>query len=261
MGKQQDDTTQDTPQDDAPQEDTQDASGDDGQEDTAPDTDGDSPDTDEHGSDGDSQDDDGADDVSKLPPWAQKTIRDLRREAAKKRTDAKKTAADEARRIAEEQSKVAVEKARAEAMDAVAKAFGLKEEEKELTPEEVVEKITVERDTERQAREERDQKYRELLVEVAVQDAAAMHDADPGKLLDSRKFMKEIGELDIDDQGYRVAVAKAVEAAVEEHSSYRVKTVKPPAVSGGTAATGAKVKNPEDMTIDELRKAGLHRRS
>lgn len=217
----------------------------DGTEDTAP------------GQEGDS----GADDVSSLPPWAQKMIKGLRREAAKTRTKAKQEAAEEARKLAEEQSAKAVEKARADAMDAVAKAFGLKEEEKELTPEEVVEKITTERDTERQAREERDQKYRELLVEVAVQDAAAMHDADPGRLLDSRSFMREIAELDVDDPAYRVAVAEAVKKAADGNTSYRVKKVTPPTVSGGTASTGARVKPVEDMTIEELRKAKLHRRS
>jgi hypothetical protein len=89
-----------------------------------------------------------------------------------------------------------------------------------------------------------------------------MHDAKPDKLLDSRAFMKTARGLDPDADGYRVAVAEAVAKAVEADPDLKA-THKPtpPAVSGGATVAGTRTKSPDDMTIDELREAKLHRRS
>jgi hypothetical protein len=215
---------------------------------------------------GDGPEDEGADgettepqDVSSLPGWAQKLLKKTRDEAAKARTAAKQKVLDEA----ENDRLKAVEETKTSVTKAVMKALGLdNDEETELTPEQVIKKISTERDEERRAREERDSKYRDLLVEVAVQDAANMHGADPSKLLDSRGFMSKLKDLDVDDDAYRVAVAAAVQEAVAENTSFRVEQKpRPPAVSGGTAPTGVKGKPLEDMTVEELRKAGLHRSS
>jgi hypothetical protein len=203
--------------------------------------------------------DDEPQDVGSLPSWAQKLLKKTREEAARARTSTKQKLAEQA----EADRLKAIEETKASVTDAVVKALGLKnDEEQELTPEQVIEKISAERDAEKQAREERDLKYRDLLVEVAVQDAATQLGADPSRLVDSRNFMRTLKELNVDDPSYRVAVAKAVQAAVEENPLFRIEQKpRPPAVSGGTAPAGVKGKAPEDMTIDELREARIHRRS
>ncbi len=203
-------------------------------------------------------------DFADLPPATQTEIKKLRAEAKAARTEAKRQAADEARQAAEAEAAKALEAERAEHAEwrkRVAKELGLIEDEKtDLTPEQVIEKITRERDTERQAREEREQQFRALSLEVAVQDAANMHGAIPDKLLDSRRFMKAVADLDPSQEGYRVAVADAVKTAIEADESLKAAEPKPkpPAVSGGTTVAGTgKAKSIEDMSIDEMVAAGF----
>jgi hypothetical protein len=169
-----------------------------------------------------------------------------------------KAEADAAAALAE-----AVKAARAEETARIAKALGLAPaEEAELTPEQVIAKLQEERDAAQAARETEAKAYGELALEVAVQDAANMHDAKADRLLDSRTFMKAVSALDPKADGYRVAVAAAVEAAVAADAGLKATPkVTPPAVSGGNTVAGQQAKRPEDMTIDELRAAKLHKRS
>ena len=170
-----------------------------------------------------------------LPPETQKEIKKLRAEA-----------------------KAAIDKERAEHAEwrkRVAKELGLIEDEKtELTPDQVIEQITKERDEEKKAREQRELQFRALSLEVAIQDAANMHGALPDKLLDSRRFMRTVESLDPSEDGYRVAVAEAVQAAVEADGSLKAAEPKPkpPAVSGGTTVAGKQTKRLEDMSVEEL---------
>lgn len=193
-----------------------------------------------------------------LPPETQKEIKKLRAEAKAARTEAKRQAAEEARQAAEAEAKAAIDKERAEHAEwrkRVAKELGLIEDEKtELTPDQVIEQITKERDEEKKAREQRELQFRALSLEVAIQDAANMHGALPDKLLDSRRFMRTVESLDPSEDGYRVAVAEAVQAAVEADGSLKAAEPKPkpPAVSGGTTVAGKQAKRLEDMSVEEL---------
>lgn len=213
--------------------------------------------------DGDDKPSGGLDD---LPESWQKEIKRLRAEAGKNRTQAQEKAAREAREAAlaeaEKARTEAVEATKAEIADAVAKALGLKKDDAaELTPEQVIEKITKERDEAKAASEERDKRFRELSLEVAVQDAANMHDARSDRLLDSRTFMREVRKLDPDSEGFRAAVAEAVEKAVEADADLKAtKKPTPAPVSGGTTVAGSKTRRLEDMTIEELIEAGYTKR-
>lgn len=202
-----------------------------------------------------------------LPEATQKEIKRLRAEAANSRTNARKQAADEARAAALAEAaterETAVAAARAEETARIAKALGLTPaEEAELTPEQVIERVTKERDEKAAQAEAHATAYAALALEVAVQDAANMHDAKADKLLDSRTFMKAVSALDPTADGYRVAVAEAVGKAVEADADLKATPkITPPAVSGGTTVAGTRTKRPEDMTIDELREAKFHKRS
>lgn len=215
------------------------------------------------GDDTGTQDDPDEVDVDKL----QAEIKRLRKENAKARTGAKEQAAKEAREeaLAEaEQARIkAVEDAKAEALKAFQKAMGMEPEEAaELTPEQVIEQITKERDEEKAAREQERAERLELLREAAVQDAANAHDADPSKLLDSRAFMKEIEQIDASDRNaFRAAVMEAVEKAVGANSVFKNKTKPtPPTASGGTTVAGSKTREIDDADVEELIAAGFTKR-
>lgn len=207
------------------------------------------------------QDDDTAD-VETL----RATIARLRKENAKARTGAKEAAAKKARDEALAEAQANLDKALAakdgEWKTKVAKALGLVEDEPELTPEQVAEKITAERDEAKQQAEARAAEYTELLREVAVQDAANAHDADPGRLLDSRRFMAEIAKLDPSDRGaFRAAVMDAVKTAVEDDTSLKAtQRPTPPAASGGTTVAGTKPRDIDDMSIEDMVAAGFTKR-
>lgn len=201
------------------------------------------------------------DDFDSLPEKTRKEIRRLRSEVAKARTSAKQQAAEEARAAAEAEAKTKLDAVQAERdaqLKEIAKLLGLsKDETSELTPEQVIEQITAERDAAREREQERDKRFRELALEVAVQDAANMHGAVAERLLDSRKFMKTVTGLDPDSEGFRVAVADAVKEFADTDETVRAtkKKVESTPVSGGTTVAGTKPKRFEDMSVDEMRKA------
>ena len=216
-----------------------------------------------------------ADSIDALPDWAQAEIKRLRAEAGKDRTEAKAKAAEDAAAKAKaaaeaeaaEREAKAVEATKADVVKAVLKALGQEPEgDKTPTPEQVIEQITRERDEAKTKGSERDAKYRELLLEVAVQDAAAMHEARADRLLDSRAFMKAVGALDPDTDGYRVAVAEAVKAAVEADSDLKsvkpapeAPKVEPPAASGGTTVAGTAPTDLNNMSVEQFIESGIHR--
>lgn len=118
--------------------------------------------------------------VDALPEWAQKIIRDTRKEAADHRA---------AKNTADQQ------------LAAILKAAGVVDDK---DPAAVLEAATKERDT---AAQERDAARRELAVLKAAQTVGA----DTGKLLDRASFMTTIQGLDVQDAA---AVKAAVEAAI-----------------------------------------------
>ena len=175
---------------------------------------GQAPPNNDQGSDGGGQD--GADgDVSSLPPWAQKLIRDTRGEAANHRTKAKDA-----------------ETKHAGTLDAIAKALGLKGDDKPTDPAKLAEDLATEREQGQQAR-----------TELAVFRAAGKHGADPDKLLDSRAFAAKLAKVDPTDSK---KINDLIKAAVEDNPSY--KTAAPPPASG--APMGGKPPGKKPSSIE-----------
>jgi len=212
------------------------------------------------------------DSIDALPDWAQAEIKRLRAEAGKDRTEAKAKAAEEAAAKAKAAAEAeaaareakAVEATKADVVKAVLKALGQEPEgDKTPTPEQVIEQITRERDEERKNRETTEATLRKFAVEAAVSDAAAMHEANPDRLLDSRKFMTAVDGLDPKADGFRVAVAEAVKAAVEADGDLKVTKpapkVEPPAASGGTTVAGTQPTDLNDMSVEQFIESGIHR--
>lgn len=209
--------------------------------------------------------------IESLPESWQTKIRQYRREAQTKYVKAETEkraveAAEEARRAtaAEAEQRLTEQLAAKdkEWRDRAAKALGLVEDEPELTPEQVAERITAERDQARKDAEARGSELLELLREVAVQDAAAMHDANPGRLTDSRAFMAKVAQIDATDKAaFRVAVADLVKAEVEADPDLKAtRKPTPPAASGGTTVAGTAPKGIDDMSVEELIRAGYTKR-
>jgi len=140
-------------------------------------------------------------DISSLPEWAQKMIRDARAEAAKSRTNAKQAAAEQARQDLAQQ---------------IGRALGLiKDGDDAPDPAALAEQLASAQAEGRQAR-----------VELAVYKAAAKADADPVALLDSRSFIDSLKDVDPSDDD---AVAKAIRQAVEKNPRLRAAPAAPPA--------------------------------
>lgn len=133
-----------------------------------------------------------AQEVSDLPDWAQKIIKDARDDAAKARTTAKSTAAEEARKAMAED---------------IGRALGIITDdtpaEDKLTPEELKNLLAGERTTAKGAR-----------VELAVFKAAqAGGNFNVTALLDSRQFLDSIKDVDPgDSEALATKIAEAVEA-------------------------------------------------
>lgn len=174
-------------------------------------------------------------------------------------------AAKKAQADAEQALQAAIEARDKEWKTRAAKALGLVEDEPALTPEQVAERITAERDQARKDAETRGSELLDLLREVAVQDAAAMHDAQASRLTDSRRFMAKVTDLDATDRkAFRAAVAELVKAEVEADPDLSVQkpAPAPPAAtaSGGTTTAGTSPRDPADMTVEDFMAAGIHRR-
>lgn len=109
-------------------------------------------------------------------------------------------------------NKQALDKAQADSkatLDAIAQALGLKSKDED--PKALAEKLTTElggaQTDARQAR-----------VELAVYKAAAKHGGDADALLDSRAFVKAVGELDPADDGFAGAVGEAIKTAIKANA-------------------------------------------
>lgn len=176
---------------------------------------------------GDNGQNGGEGDVSSLPDWAQKAIRDARADAGKARTNAKAQAADQARQDLAQQ---------------IGKALGLvKDGDAAPDPAKLAEQLAGAQTEGQQAR-----------TELAVFRAAAKHGADPEKLLDSRSFADRLKGL---DPGDSKRIGDLIKKAVEDNPSYRATTA-PPASGApmGGSPSGNKPKNMADAIAARYKK-------
>jgi hypothetical protein len=126
--------------------------------------------------------------VEDLPDWAQKLIKTTRGEAAENRTKA-----------------TAAEQKLTEQLDGIAKALGLKEDEK-TDPAKLASELTKAQDQARQT-----------AVELAVYRSSAKHQGDPDALLDSRGFLAKLADLDPTDAKFAAKVETAIKDAVKDN--------------------------------------------
>ncbi len=125
-----------------------------------------------------------AQDVSALPEWAQKLIRDGRQEAATNRVKGK-------------------ESGKAEVLATLAQALGLKGDDKP-DPAKLAEDL-----------KSKDGALREAKAELAVYGAASAVKADPQAILDSRSTMAKLAKLDPSDEDYNDEVKRIIGEAVK----------------------------------------------
>jgi len=126
--------------------------------------------------------------VEDLPDWAQKLIKDTRGEAAEHRTKA-----------------TAAEKKLTEQLDGIAKALGLKGEDKP-DPAELAKQLDEQRTQARQS-----------AIELAVYRNASKHQGDPDALLDSRGFLAKLADLDPAAKDFASKVETAIKDAVKDN--------------------------------------------
>ncbi|MFY7065990.1 hypothetical protein ACOQFV_09025 [Nocardiopsis changdeensis] len=146
--------------------------------------------------------------VEDLPEWAQKLIKDTRKESGDHRVKAK-----------EYESKLtAAEQARQDQLDAIAQALGLKDADKPPSVDDLTEQLTAAQ----QQAQERESALRQLTVERAAERAAREHGADVDTLLDSRTFASKLADLDPAADDFAATVSDLVKQTVDSNPKYRV---------------------------------------
>lgn len=161
--------------------------------------------------------------MASLPEWAQKQIRDLRKEAGDHRT-----------------SKNTAETKHQETLDAIAQALGLKANEPP-DPAKLAEQVTGEQAKARQAQ-----------THLAVYRRAAGNGANPDALLDSASFLTSLDDVDLSTDD---AVDAAIKTAVEKNPNLAAQRVVPgsrDAAQGANATSGG-------QTINDLLRAAAGR--
>ena len=151
--------------------------------------------------------------VDELPAWAQKSLADVRAEAAANRVKAKENA----------DALAAFQADQAKQRDALAKAFGLVGDEPP-TAEQLTERLTAsnaERDAERK-------RAQQAAVELAVLRAAATQQVDGNALLDSRQFVSALDGLDPTSADFSQKVSETIATAVERNPGYKPTVAPPP---------------------------------
>jgi len=173
-------------------------------------------------------------DVKSLPAWAQKEIKNLREEAASKRT-----------KLAD------AETAHQALLDNITEALGLKKED-DLA--EAAKKAAAERDA--AAAESK-----ALKVELAVLKSAAKHGANAEALADSRTFMAKLAGLDPAADDFAAELDTAIKTALEANPSLKVMpdgVPRAPKAQGAPEGGGApqlKAEDLEHMTPAEINEA------
>lgn len=160
--------------------------------------------------------------VEDLPEWAQKLIKETRKESGDHRVKAK-----------EYESKLsAAEQARQDQLDAIAQALGLKDADKPPSVDDLTEQLTAAQ----QQAQERESALRQLTVERAAERAAREHGADVDTLLDSRTFASKLADLDPAADDFAATVSDLVKQTVDSNPKY--KAGQAPASSSGDFSGG-----------------------
>lgn len=156
--------------------------------------------------------------VEDLPDWAQKLIRDTRKEAGDNRT-----------------AKTAAEQQRQDMLDGIAKALGLKTDD--APPDPAVLQQTVTQREEKISTLENDLRVRD--VELAAFRSASQLGADAAALLDSRSFVTTLAALDPAADDFATQVEAAIKKAVDTNPKFRAASVPTPGAAGiGAAGAG-----------------------
>ncbi|MEV7684272.1 hypothetical protein AB0O64_37950, partial [Streptomyces sp. NPDC088341] len=194
--------------------------------------------------------------LDEFPAEIRDYVKGLRKDAADYRIKAK-TAAEEA------EAQFAAE--RDEWIGNLLKATGLMPDiedadDEPADPAEQVASLTeqlAERTTEHQATQS---DLRSARVELAVWKGAHEHGANPGRLTDSRRFMKQVAALDPGADDFGAKVAAAIGTAVKSDPYYRADqpagqapTTPPPVPSGGDFAGGPSGGKTEPQSVDDYR--------
>jgi hypothetical protein len=172
--------------------------------------------------------------VEQLPAWAQKLIRDTRKEAADGRTKAKEHS----------DALAALQQKSQQQLDGIARALGLKPEE--ATPEQIL----AERDAARAASEASARQARETAVELAVFRAATAAQVNGNALLDSRAFVRTLDGLDPAAADFGQRVSDAISAAVDANPSLKA------AATAAPAAAAARPAEPQSATTAPPARSG-----
>jgi len=166
--------------------------------------------------------------------WANE-IKRLRAENASDRTEAKKKAAQEA-------------------TDALTKklgeALGLIQGDEAPKPEDVIAKLTAERDEVAQRETATAKQLRELIEKDALREAAKTHEGDFGSLTDSKKLSAAIEALDHTADDYPSLVDAAVKAAIAADPKLKAQA----AATASSIEHGGTVTVPTD-DVDSFRKS------
>ncbi|GAB2918653.1 hypothetical protein [Nonomuraea fastidiosa] len=200
--------------------------------------------------------------VDQLPQWAQKLIRETRAEAAEFRSQLREAqkAAEQAKGPSAEEI---TQQVQADFAQRLGKALGLiGEEQVELTPEQIIEQLTAERDMTAKERDEERARHRRALLELVVHRTGLALGADPDALLDSRSFLKKVRDLDVDADDFVQQLREAIELAVNENPKFKAGSLAgPPPRSGGEFAGGPGGRSPSsEPSIDDFRKQRAARR-
>jgi len=163
--------------------------------------------------------------VEDLPDWAQRVIRDARKEAGDARVAGKKAA---------EEAQEALTKS-------IGKALGLIKDDEKPDPAKLTEQLTA-------AQTE----TRLLKIERAAEKAARTHGADVDALLDSRAFAKSLGELDPTADDFAEKLDALVKTTVDANP--KLKATQAAAASSVDSAGGSGEKTTGGNSVDDMRK-------
>jgi len=165
--------------------------------------------------------------VEDLPDWAQRIIRDARKEAG----DA---------RIA---GKAAAEEAQAALTKSIGKALGLIKDDETPDPAKLTERLTA-------AQSE----ARLLKIERAAEKAARKHGADVDALIDSRSFADKLGKLDPTADTFTDELDALVRTTVDANP--KLKATQAAAASGAefTGGSGEASTDAGGKSVDDMRK-------